>query len=50
MTLNEAFKKAIEKYWDGEEPKSMAKAKEGGLKYNKKFLDSFEEKAKGGKI
>jgi hypothetical protein len=41
MTMEEAIKRAIQKYWEGEEPETLNKL--GERKYNKKYFDSVEE-------
>lgn len=44
MTLKEAIRKAIVKYFEGFEPEALKKSSSKRLKYTKSYFDSFGEK------
>ena len=43
MTLKEAIKKSIQKYFEGLEPEELKKTSSKRLKYNKSYFDKFGE-------
>lgn len=43
MTLKEAIKISIKKYFDGVEPEALKKQSSRRLKYNKSYFDKFGE-------
>lgn len=44
MTLKEAIKISIKKYFDGLEPEALKKQSSRRLKYTKSYFDNFGEK------